>query len=164
MKGYRGDRGDVMFTAVLFAVVAAYIVIAYGYAPDVCEVPLIAGWGTFGFLVLDVASRTPTRLGQAVAGAFRASEGGPGRAPVRPGFRREIDFILWLVALMAGVYLVGFLIALPVFGFAYLVARGGQKPREAFMGAAGLTLFCWVLFEFLMRYELYRGLLLGGDG
>lgn len=71
--------------------------------------------------------------------------------------------MLWLVLFAALIVLVGILAAVPAYLFAALRWRGGRSYRACALGAAGVTLFVWLLFSVVLRIALYPGLLFGGD-
>ena len=56
------------------------------------------------------------------------------------------------------IFLAGFLIATPLCVAVWMLV-GGRKPIGLTLAtAAGAFVFVWVLFELVLRYELYRGL------
>ena len=68
---------------------------------------------------------------------------------------------VWFAGLAAGLYLVGFLVVIPLFAVASLMLRGGRRLGAAVIFSASLLASVWIVFEWLMGYELYRGILLG---
>ena len=83
---------------------------------------------------------------------------------VEPGEAKgEIGRYLWIGAWIVGfsvaIYLVGFLIAIPVFILSYLkLDRAGWLIATGIAGVT--TVFLYVVFELLLQVHLYRGLLL----
>jgi hypothetical protein len=49
-----------------------------------------------------------------------------------------------------------------VYIFLSLKVIGGKSLPRALMIAVAVTMFAWVLFEWGLSYELYRGMLLAG--
>lgn len=67
----------------------------------------------------------------------------------------------WTCALMAGIYLVGFLISVPLFAFSYLTARRRHWAIATVFALAMLG-FVYGTFEVGLKAPLYEGLLFGG--
>jgi len=80
-----------------------------------------------------------------------------GRPPVR-----HASAVLWLVLFATLIVVIGILAAVPIYLFAALRWRGGRPYRACIIGAAGATLFVWLLFSVVLRIVLYSGLLFGG--
>ena len=65
----------------------------------------------------------------------------------------------WIAAFALAIYLLGFIIAIPLFILSYLKWHGRRWLIA--MGIAGVTtVFIYVAFELSLRVQLYRGLLL----
>lgn len=65
----------------------------------------------------------------------------------------------WLVGLVAGIYLVGFLFSIPVWIISYLKVRG-KGWLQTFAIAIGTTGMIYVLFIVLLQANLYEGIIL----
>jgi len=64
----------------------------------------------------------------------------------------------WLVGLFLAVYLVGFLVAIPLFILSYMKTHGA-KWHVAIIFAGLVTVIVWVVFEVALKVYLYEGLL-----
>ncbi len=63
----------------------------------------------------------------------------------------------WVVGFVLSIFLLGFVIAIGLFAFSYLKSQGARwVTATAF--AVITTALCYVSFDLLMRFELYRGL------
>lgn len=67
----------------------------------------------------------------------------------------------WMAALAAGIYLVGFLIAVPLFVVAYLKLNSRRWLISIGMAAA-MAIFIYGIFIVVLRVDLYPGLVFGG--
>jgi hypothetical protein len=149
---------DYLPAATLWLVTAAYLDIAYGYKPAVRAFPAGVAWVMLTLLTLDLVSYSQTRLGGALmrwlnpAAQSREAEPPP----------RQVSAVLWLVLFVVLIVAVGILAAVPVYLFSALRWRGGKSYRACVLGAAGATLFIWLLFSVVLRIALYPGLLFGG--
>lgn len=69
----------------------------------------------------------------------------------------------WLVGFSLAIYLLGFIIAIPLLILAYMKSHGGRW-FAAVAFAILTTVLVWVIFEFILHIALYRGLLLTSLG
>jgi len=146
----------------LLLVTLIYLAVAYRYKPDLRAFPAGVAWIMVVLLGLDLVSRTGTRIGAALTRWLNPGSvhlGAPAETQPRA---RQVSAVLWLVAFAALLVLVGILAAVPIYLFAALSWRGRRSYRACALGAAGATLFVWLLFAVVMRVALYPGLLFGG--
>ncbi|MGE0651643.1 MAG: tripartite tricarboxylate transporter TctB family protein [Alphaproteobacteria bacterium] len=127
----------------------------YAFSGKVQYFPLIVGWTGVILSILDIFSLTETRLARAIDIAFGTAK--TSVAEDTRGVGREIACIAAMAASVVLIWLVGFLIAAPVFVFLWMRLWGGKSIRGCVYGAVGTFVFIWVLFEGVLRYELYRG-------
>jgi hypothetical protein len=80
----------------------------------------------------------------------------------RTSNRRVVVAGAGIVALVAGLVLVGVLYTVPTFLFIALFWGGGRRIAVSLLLAATVTGLLWGIFTGLLRLELYPGLLLGG--
>ena len=145
----------------VFALAAGFLVWAYSYPPLERTVPVLVGWIGVVLGLLDILAHTDNRVGRAVAAVLSGSahrETGNGSAIVPS----EVTAALWMIAGLALILLVGFLAAVPVYVFAYMTVQGKKPLRQSVLTGAAVTLFIWIVFEVLLEYEIYRGLLFEG--
>lgn len=153
---------DYLPASALWLVTALYLQTAYHYSPAVRAFPAGVAWIMLLFLTLDLVSRTKTRLGGLLMRWLNpAAPARPVEAEAPPP-ARQVAAVLWLVLLAALIVLVGILAAVPTYLFAALRWHGGRSYRACALGAAGATLFVWLLFSVVLRIALYPGLLFGG--
>ncbi|MFH1003529.1 MAG: tripartite tricarboxylate transporter TctB family protein [Chloroflexota bacterium] len=69
--------------------------------------------------------------------------------------------LAWVVGFSLGVYLVGFVIAMPVFVFSYLKSKGRGWLISAVLAVLTIALI-YGMFQIGLRSSLYRGILFGG--
>ena len=77
----------------------------------------------------------------------------PADASIPPEVRRKNTFraIGWIAGFVAGIWLLGFLIAIPIFVFCYLIYEARCGRAAAFLLAGCTELFIWGIFEMLMH-------------
>ena len=147
----------------VLAIGVGFLAWAHTYPPQAGEVPTLVAWLTIVLALIDAAARTETALGRVLRRVVSAeqviewkADGGEVSA------RRVASSVFWLLAYLAGVALVGFLVATPLYIFLYVKLHGGHSARAGALTAAGTTLGVWIVFQLLFRYPLYPGLLFGG--
>lgn len=149
---------------VVLAIGLAFLAWAQTYPPKAAEVPTLVAWLTIVLALIDAAARTETALGRVLRRLVSAEQviewkaDGDGEASPR----RVASSVAWLLAYVAGVALVGFLVATPLYIFLYVKLHGGHAARAGAAAAMGTTLGVWLVFQLLFRYPLYAGLLFGG--
>ncbi|MCH7777465.1 MAG: hypothetical protein IH878_13135 [Gemmatimonadetes bacterium] len=56
-----------------------------------------------------------------------------------------------------GIYLIGFMAMVPAYVFSSMLFQGKKSVKQCAYGAISASAFIWVMFELLLKYELYRG-------
>jgi hypothetical protein len=74
----------------------------------------------------------------------------PTRAQLRQG-------LLWFATFFVAVWALGFLVAIPLFTFAYFVAAGGDRWYWGVVGAIASAAFLWGMFDQWLHIPLLRG-------
>lgn len=77
---------------------------------------------------------------------------------------KQLKAMGWLLGLVVALSIFGFLITIPAYIFTFLTWRAGQEKRRSAIIAIGALVFVWVIFVWLLDYELYAGLLLNNLG
>jgi hypothetical protein len=146
------------------AVAAVYLGAAYQYSPEARATPLLIGWTVVALAMLDIASRTQTGLGRRLAGWLNPVTTRPrhGEGPAGYPIGRQIVAMIWIAGFVAGFALIGATYAIPLYVFAATRWRGGRPYLVCLISAAGTLAGIWFLFGWLLRLELYPGLLFGG--
>ncbi len=124
------------------------------------EFPVLVSGAAVLLGVLDVLAHTGTAAGRWIAAALAG-----GTAPAPEPRRRlpaEALAVAWVAAALALVVVAGFLVAIPVYVFAYLILHGKRTLRVSLIAAVATTFGIWLGFEILLRYELYGGMLSAG--
>ena len=117
--------------------------------------PLIVGWAGVTLSALDILSLTETRIAHALTIVFGSSlSEAPGKDR-RVG--REIACFAAMAMCVVLIWLLGFLVAGPLFVFLWMWLWGKKTLRNSLYGAGFTLAFIWLLFEGLLKYELYRG-------
>lgn len=149
-----------LVSALLLTLMAAGVLItAYTYSRSSGLFPKFAGWIFLGLTLLEVLAELKPVM--AARGLTRPAPETESRGGNRIGMRQELRGVLWLAALLAGIYLAGFLIAIPVYVFAFLRISAGRSLRDCALVSGLVTGAIYLLFVALLEYRLYSGILLG---
>lgn len=116
-------------------------------------VPLLAGSVTLLLLIIDVL-RTVLDKNKSSGGATTSGE-----RPAKATPRREMAAILFVIGGVAAIYVLGFLVALPLYLFASIAYLGQQPKKAAFVVAALTSLCIYLVFEVALDYDLFAGVL-----
>ncbi len=84
--------------------------------------------------------------------------------PSVPPLKTELAMALWVLGAFVAMALAGILVALPLFCFAFVRFRSRRSLAEAAGVALVLFVFQYAVFEWLLDYQLYRGLLFSKGG
>ena len=120
---------------------------------------MLVAWATIVFLVLEILVQADTRVGRRLAAMLQGgdAESVPAPPPIGRALRYAVGWLGFVVALTV---LVGMLPAVLVF-VALSLKLDGEKPLPvALATAAGVAAFAWLLFEWGLSYDLYRGMLI----
>lgn len=147
----------------LIGLAAAYVWWSRDYRAGPALVPAIVGIGTMVLAAIDLLSR----LDLPAAGMIRDYLGADFRNREMqhdPDMRDELMQFGWIVGCVAAMLTIGFLPAIPLFVFLYMRVQGRRPLRTSLIGGAVVLAFVVVVFEFLLDYALYRGVLFDDDG
>jgi len=152
-------RKNLLVSLLMLALVIAFLFATYGVSVKGQRVPQLVAWIGIVLCALDVIAHTGTAFGNRVALLLSGAPSAEEAAGKKPSLSGELIAMTWMVIATAGILLVGFLVATPVYVFGYMTLYGRKPIVQSGIAAVVTTLFIWVVFEVLMEYELYRGLL-----
>lgn len=69
----------------------------------------------------------------------------------------------WMVGFGLTIYLLGFLIAIPLYICAYMKSHGARWPASILTGVS-MAAFCYVIFVLVLEIKLYPGIILMSSG
>ena len=142
--------GRLLPVIVIAAVVAAYMVTGYlTLDADQRRVPLLTGYVTLLLLTLEAFRNRLAR---------RRMADKPPAGPAVP-LSREILALLYVAGLVLGIYIAGYLVAIPVYLFVSLLWLGRQPARHSAIITVTASIAIYVIFELTLEYRLFKGLL-----
>jgi hypothetical protein len=144
---------------VLMTISGILTIWSFQYGETARMLPSAVAGVTFILSVLDLVSRFGGRFAKFVRFSLGAGFDEP-EMTHNPRWPAEVKQILWMTAVVAAMALIGILPAIPLFVFFYMFISGRQSLISSLLTAIVLLAIVWVVFEILLGYELYRGLLL----
>jgi hypothetical protein len=147
---------------VVFACSIGFLIWAYTYEGRAEMMPALTGWFLVVMSFLDILANTGTRVGGAVAEFFSGKLTGEAKGEAHGSLGRTVQAMAWPGGFVAGIVLFGFFIAIPIYVFLFMLLFGKKSLRKAVTGALATTFFTLVVFEWLLDYEVFRGVLFGG--
>lgn len=160
--------GDFVPTLLLVAIPIGYFWIALGYDAGPRSMPLGVAAATILVILLETATRLEGSVPRWLRRIFQGSgskqvavPGLDGQAGVAHPVARELAAFGWILGFTALVLVFGFYPTIPVYVAAYLTLHAGKRPLAALTTAIALTGFLYVMFELLLGYEVFSGLITG---
>ncbi len=141
----------------IMALMIFFIHETYEMKGKVRNFPLIIGYSGIVFSVLDIASVTDTAIGRFVTRILGASLD-PSEIKLRRVGRELAVFAVMSLGVL-GIWLFGFLIASPIFVFLWVLIGGGKSLKLSLYVGFATLVFIVGLFELILKYELFRGVL-----
>lgn len=164
MAEFTDRRRHLGVSLVVFALIVGFLFWARTLEPAGRLFPMLVGWMGLVLCALDVLAHTPTRIGtwvgMVLSGSAHFDAGKQEEEKVSPW--REATACLWMLAGLALIVFLGFMIAVPIFIVTYMMIRGRRSLRQSLVSALLTSLFIWLIFSVLLEYELYPGILFGG--
>lgn len=113
------------------------------------RVPVLAGFVTLVLLAIDI-------LKEVLSGGERSvSLDADSRSPRG----REITAIIFVAGGVAGIYVIGFLAAIPLYLIISIAYLGGQPIRVAVIVALIASMSIYLIFDLALAYRLFPGIL-----
>lgn len=164
-----------LFVAAVGVIVAAMVLPAAGYSAAAGTVPLVVGVPTLVFIVLQLARdglrvvRGDVTVGETseveqdryVRVAASVRQRPVAQVPAGGEVDRSTSMpaaFAWVVALALLIWLVGLLVAIPVFMAAFMKIFGRERWITIAAFAAGTTVAVYAFFSVVLDIRLYQGL------
>ncbi len=147
----------------LLALSVGYAVWAQKYGDVPRLMPTIVGVATAILAVLDLLSRFDTRVGNFLKVAMGADFANR-EMNHDPSLRAEAAQIGWMMGCIVAMLTIGILPTIPLFIAGYMRLSGGRPWVSSALSALIVLAFVTLVFELLLDYELYRGVLFDERG
>lgn len=148
---------------IIMAVAVGYAIWAQDYSKGPRLMPTLVGVATAVLALLDLVSRLETRVSpilRLTLGAdFRNRE-----MSHDPAFRSELAMTGWMIGCILSMLMIGILPTVPLFIAGYMRFWGKQSWKSSILTALAVLGFVVVVFEVLLDYALYRGVLFDPKG
>ena len=158
-------KASFWFTMLLLAIVLPFVLLSFGYSAQARLVPLLVGIPALALIMTALISeRYPGLLTLFNIGfAEGASPATPGAlAPSERVLRRRLlAASAWIAGFLILVFLVGFLVAVPVFTLLYLTISGRVNWLKTIVVSLIMGGVMYGGFEILMKADMFKGVLFG---
>ncbi len=154
-RGRRGRRaiaesvvpGGSVPSVVLAVVAVIYVAVSYRYDAASQMLPWLAGSLALALAIADVLVQRKRARSVIPSGTS--------------SFHNELTAFTWIGVFLPLVVVFGFYAAVLLYVFSYLRLHAGKGAVGAIMAAGLLTVFLFAVFDVLMGYDIYRGVLGG---
>jgi len=148
---------------VICAFAASALIVVGNYSEISRKFPTLVASTLFVLALIDLYSRTDLP-GRKAINDFWGSGFERREMTHNPAVREELSLLAWVAGAFLGMAFLGILAAAPLFAFLFVWLRSRRSFVQA--AAAGVTVFVFEygVFEWALNYDLYRGLILNGEG
>ncbi|ATW23719.1 tripartite tricarboxylate transporter TctB family protein [Candidatus Formimonas warabiya] len=147
-----------LFSILLLLIMAAYWLINLGYRPNTRLLPLFFMTITIIFQILAVIGDFKPEFGKKfdvdMFGEERFEQDGPKST--------KTPFVMiWMVAFFIAILLIGFIPSIAIFYFIFMQMYHKKPLLQSIAIPLSTAFIIFVVFELLMDFQLFRGLLFG---
>lgn len=156
-----------LFTLGVFLLVLLFLVLSLDYRPRARLVPIIIAVPTLLLTLLQLLIDMIPAVGRRFAffqeydlfgiETGRAAAPSEESRPTSNVFRRELSFAAWLLLLVALIYFIGYLAAIPLFMIPFMRLRSSESWRLTLSITAVTWTFVYVVFIVVMGAPLHEG-------
>lgn len=146
-----------IFDLVLALVACIFLVVSLGYDPRARLVPLVVAVPTLTLLLFQILGDTVPAVADRLrfiyqGGIFSSSrDSGPPPQEKKESEPWPWRILLWLCGFCAALYVLSYLVVVPLFVFLLTLVEGREKPLKALLLAAGTGMFIFLLFDVLLK-------------
>ena len=148
---------------VLIAAAIVMIVWSQSYNETARLVPLLVCYALLVLAIFDLICRFDTPVFRPLRD-FWGADFQNREMKHDPQPSAEVVQVVWVIGCVAGMMLIGILPTLPLFIFLYMAVNGRRPWLESVVVTAIVFVFVYVVFEILLAYPLYRGVLFDERG
>ncbi len=138
----------------VLAFAISVLVTAYDYRGGSGIFPRFIGWIFIGLTLIECVVQLKSMNNSGQESLFSFSFARPDEKVIK-----ELKGILWICVVIVSLYLLGFLVGIPLYVFAFLRLSAGRSYKQSLLLSAGATGFIYLLFIELLQYRLYQGLI-----
>lgn len=158
-----GPLRSVYPAIVWIAMCAIYVVWAYRFNTISRTFPLMAGYLGLVLGVLDLISRLDGGLANIIRITMGAGFSNPEMTHY-PSLREELTQVGWMTAFGISALFVGILPSVPAYVLLSMRINGRREWKQAIVTSLGVLFFVYLVFEVMLNFQLYRGVLFDARG
>ncbi|MEX1216450.1 tripartite tricarboxylate transporter TctB family protein [Saccharospirillum sp.] len=142
-------RPTVLISVALLALAIILLVLSQEFGRSSGMFPRFIGWVFVALAAADVLVQLGRWYQQSLPEATETST-----------TVKQLKAMGWLFGLVVFLFVFGFLITIPLYIFVFLTWRSGHDRAKSAAISLGALFFVWIIFVWLLDYELYVGLIL----
>lgn len=148
------DIKNLLPLILILFLVAGYMITGYlTLEPEPRRVPVLTGYLTLLLIAFELVR-------QYLSPDIITDNPNPVEHNPEINIKKETKAVLYVCALVAGIYLAGFLITVPLYLFASIAWLGKQSIRMAITITVPASIAIYLVFEVMLEYQLFKGVLL----
>lgn len=156
-------RDAIIPSVILIALVLGYMTTGLGYSAATRAMPLAVAGLTLALLVVDLLSQGDGRTGRTLRRAFGGAAAlRPGSGGERAPLLAELSALAWIAGFTVLAVVLGFYLAIPLYVTAYLRLFARKPLWIALLVGLVLTALLYAVFQMLLGYRIFPGLIFGG--
>lgn len=144
--------------ATLLLLALGYFAIATGYPRDARLMPLLVGAVLLVMVPIDLVSLSQTRVGAWLRLHVNPAAGQP--LQIAGGNRSQFAALGWMFGFCAGIYLLGIIVAVPLYIAGTMRFMGSKTWTASLIGAVVIGIANYALFQLMLGVNLYPGVFL----
>ncbi len=153
-------KSGLIVATLLLIISVLVLVTAYSFSNASGLFPRFIGWIFVGLTSVEFILQLKMQL-LAVKGDQRELEADTRAHGEKKDVMKEIRGFSWLALLLVLLYLLGFLVSVPVYILAFLRISAERPWKDSIIISASATLFVYLVFVQLLEYRLFAGILFG---
>lgn len=161
---------SILYTMLLLVVPLVIVFARYGFDEKARAIPLLAGTVTLILGIIVLIGEAYPRIGKKFESDLFTLDKGEAKKETEPEVeevslpdqtKQILGFLALLVGFFIVIWLVGFFLAVPVFVFLSLIIFAHARLVNAILITLATEAFVLVVFQYLMGFELFGGILFG---
>ncbi|MDN5301010.1 MAG: hypothetical protein PWQ60_524 [Thermoanaerobacteraceae bacterium] len=159
---------EIGFSCFLLMIFLVFTIIAIGYNPQARVAPLVVGIPAIFLSALLLVSYYIPAVDKKIntmkqmelfemEEKKKKGDNKQNKEEKKEPIIRELNITLWIIGLLLSIYILGFIIAIPIFVFLYLMFREKEKLSTSIIVSLGTWAGIYVMFIILLKAQLYGG-------
>ena len=146
-----------------FAIAVIFLIWSHAYEGRAHVVPMLIGWSAVVLTLVDILAQTNTRTGLALRGLLSGRPLDSSSPTIGGSTSAPIVACLWTALFVGLVALIGFILAIPLYMLMFMRLQGRLAWHSSAIFSLVITAVIWVVFEQFLQYQIFEGMVFGGQ-